>query len=86
MLASFLWPAQTQTYPLPRSRLSRCSPTPLPPHFTRRPGSTAPILLEWKRFAGSQPAGGSIRQGGGAKAIDAQHGKKRLTARERLAL
>jgi len=27
-----------------------------------------------------------IRQGGGAKAIDAQHGKKRLTARERLAL
>jgi 3-methylcrotonyl-CoA carboxylase beta subunit len=29
---------------------------------------------------------GSIRQGGGAKAIDAQHGKKRLTARERLAL
>jgi 3-methylcrotonyl-CoA carboxylase beta subunit len=28
----------------------------------------------------------SIRQGGGAKAIDAQHGKKRLTARERLAL
>ncbi len=28
----------------------------------------------------------AIRQGGGAKAIDAQHGKKRLTARERLAL
>src|ERR1700722_751653 len=28
----------------------------------------------------------SIRQGGGAKAIDAQHGKKRLTAREQLAL
>ena len=28
----------------------------------------------------------SIRQGGGAKAVDAQHGKKRLTARERLAL
>jgi 3-methylcrotonyl-CoA carboxylase beta subunit len=28
----------------------------------------------------------SIRQGGGAKTIDAQHGKKRLTARERLAL
>jgi 3-methylcrotonyl-CoA carboxylase beta subunit len=27
-----------------------------------------------------------IRQGGGAKAIEAQHGKKRLTARERLAL
>src|ERR1700735_1433583 len=27
-----------------------------------------------------------IRQGGGAKAIDAQHGKKRLTARERLEL
>jgi len=27
-----------------------------------------------------------IRQGGGAKAIDAQHGKKRLTARERLGL
>jgi 3-methylcrotonyl-CoA carboxylase beta subunit len=27
-----------------------------------------------------------IRQGGGAKAMDAQHGKKRLTARERLAL
>ncbi len=27
-----------------------------------------------------------IRQGGGSKAIDAQHGKKRLTARERLAL
>ena len=28
----------------------------------------------------------AIRQGGGGKAIDAQHGKKRLTARERLAL
>jgi 3-methylcrotonyl-CoA carboxylase beta subunit len=27
-----------------------------------------------------------IRQGGGAKAIESQHGKKRLTARERLAL
>ncbi len=27
-----------------------------------------------------------IRQGGGARAIEAQHGKKRLTARERLAL
>jgi 3-methylcrotonyl-CoA carboxylase beta subunit len=27
-----------------------------------------------------------IRQGGGAKAIEAQHGKKRLTARERIAL
>ena len=27
-----------------------------------------------------------IRQGGGLKAIEAQHGKKRLTARERLAL
>jgi 3-methylcrotonyl-CoA carboxylase beta subunit len=27
-----------------------------------------------------------IRQGGGPKAIEAQHGKKRLTARERLAL
>jgi 3-methylcrotonyl-CoA carboxylase beta subunit len=27
-----------------------------------------------------------IRQGGGAKAIEAQHGKKRLTARERLSL
>jgi acetyl-CoA carboxylase carboxyltransferase component len=27
-----------------------------------------------------------IREGGGAKAIEAQHGKKRLTARERLAL
>jgi 3-methylcrotonyl-CoA carboxylase beta subunit len=27
-----------------------------------------------------------LRQGGGAKAIDAQHGKKRLTARERIAL
>src|SRR5579872_500021 len=27
-----------------------------------------------------------IRQGGGAKAIDAQHNKKRLTARERIAL
>jgi 3-methylcrotonyl-CoA carboxylase beta subunit len=28
----------------------------------------------------------AIRQGGGTKAIEAQHGKKRLTARERLAL
>src|SRR5512133_472562 len=28
----------------------------------------------------------TIRQGGGAKAIESQHGKKRLTARERLAL
>ena len=28
----------------------------------------------------------AIRLGGGAKAIDAQHAKKRLTARERLAL
>src|ERR1700749_5052989 len=28
----------------------------------------------------------SMRQGGGAKAIDAQHGKGRLTARERLEL
>jgi 3-methylcrotonyl-CoA carboxylase beta subunit len=28
----------------------------------------------------------AIREGGGAKAIEAQHGKKRLTARERLAL
>jgi 3-methylcrotonyl-CoA carboxylase beta subunit len=28
----------------------------------------------------------TIRQGGGAKAIDAQHGKRRLTARERLEL
>src|SRR6202522_962882 len=28
----------------------------------------------------------AIRQGGGAKAIDAQHGKRRLTARERLKL
>ncbi len=27
-----------------------------------------------------------IRQGGGPKAIEAQHGKKRLTARERLDL
>src|SRR6202050_2651130 len=27
-----------------------------------------------------------IREGGGPKAIEAQHGKKRLTARERLAL
>src|SRR5260370_34138909 len=27
-----------------------------------------------------------IRQGGGARAIDAQHGKSRLTARERIAL
>ena len=28
----------------------------------------------------------TIRQGGGAKAIEAQHKKKRLTARERIAL
>src|SRR5262252_1682766 len=28
----------------------------------------------------------TIRQGGGAKAIDSQHAKKRLTARERVAL
>ena len=28
----------------------------------------------------------TIRQGGGAKAVEAQHAKKRLTARERLAL
>ncbi len=28
----------------------------------------------------------AIRQGGGAKAVEAQHGKKRLTARERLDL
>src|SRR3954464_12709872 len=27
-----------------------------------------------------------VRQGGGAKAIDSQHAKKRLTARERIAL
>ena len=55
--------------------------------LTRRPGRTAPILPEWKRFCRllSQQED-AIRQGGGAKAIDAQHGKKRLTARERLAL
>ena len=28
----------------------------------------------------------TIREGGGAKAIDAQHAKQRLTARERIAL
>ena len=37
----------------------------------------------WKRFGGKRRG---FRRGGGAKAVEAQHAKGRLTARERLAL
>src|ERR1700756_5987973 len=37
-------------------------------------------------LAALQQQEATIREGGGAKAIDAQHAKQRLTARERIAL
>jgi len=53
------------------------------PNSPRAKGNRA-ALLELLATIRSQEE--TIRQGGGAKAVAAQHGKKRLTARERLAL
>ena len=73
-------------YPVAPSRL-RSSPTCWLPTWTRRQEEPRQYKPEWRRCCWLlRQQEEDIRQGGGAKAIEAQHGKKRLTARERLAL
>ena len=73
----------TPVEPEAAPRFSNLLASRLDPHARKGPANTAGMeaLLAILRQQEEE-----IRQGGGPKAIEAQHGKKRLTARERLAL
>ena len=89
MLTSFVWPAQhsdqpvTPAEPEAASRFSNLLASRLDPHARKGRANTAGMEA---LLAALRQQEEEIRQGGGPKAIEAQHGKKRLTARERLAL
>src|SRR6201985_2123803 len=63
--------------------LNTVLPSKLDPKSTRARNNAAGMLALLEQL---QRQEGEIREGGGAKAIESQHAKKRLTARERLAL
>ncbi|HEV2274964.1 MAG TPA: carboxyl transferase domain-containing protein, partial [Acidobacteriaceae bacterium] len=67
----------------PAGDLSRTLPSRLNPASTRLRANTEGMLSLLDALRRQEAA---IRQGGGAKAIEAQHGKNRLTVRERLEL
>src|ERR1700690_1511610 len=72
-------PAEPEAAP----RFSNLLVSRLDPHNSKGRANTAGMET---LLAALRQQEGAIRQGGGPKAIEAQHGKKRLTARERLAL
>jgi 3-methylcrotonyl-CoA carboxylase beta subunit len=63
--------------------LNTTLPSKLDPRGTRQQSNGAGMLA---LLGAIRQQEATIREGGGAKAIEAQHAKKRLTARERLAL
>src|ERR1700744_1715957 len=67
----------------PDPKLNTTLPSKLDPNSSRaRSNATGMMAL----VASTREQGAQIREGGGAKAIESQHAKKRLTARERLNL
>src|SRR5271168_2688299 len=77
-------PQERTTEPaLTPATLKNALPTRLDPNSRRSRENTASMMKLWSAIAEQSRA---IRQGGGAKAIDSQHAKGRLTARERLDL
>src|SRR6202167_1954292 len=67
----------------PAAQLSNLLASRLDPHNSKGRANTAGMET---LLAALRQQEEDIREGGGPKAIEAQHGKKRLTARERLAL
>jgi 3-methylcrotonyl-CoA carboxylase beta subunit len=67
----------------PKPRFSNTISSRLDPKSSKSRANSFGMTALLQVLAGQEDA---IRQGGGAKAIDAQHGKRRLTARERLEL
>ena len=85
MLARFLWSTQIQTHPSPEpaQQFSNQLASKLDPQTPKGRANTAGMELMLQALGRQEAA---IREGGGPKAIEAQHSKKRLTARERLDL
>src|ERR1700759_493714 len=71
------------TTPSPSTLLNTTLVSKLDPKAKRQQANAAGMLA---LLAALRPQEAAIREGGGAKAIDAQHAKQRLTARERIAL
>src|ERR1700722_17071490 len=67
----------------PKPRFSNTISSRLDPKSSKGRANSFGMTALLQVLAGQEDV---IRQGGGAKAIDAQHGKRRLTARERLEL
>ena len=67
----------------PSTVLNTTLPSKLDPKAKRQQSNAAGMLALLSALRQQE---GAIREGGGAKAIDAQHAKQRLTARERIAL
>jgi 3-methylcrotonyl-CoA carboxylase beta subunit len=87
MLASFSWPDQKEDQPVtpapPDPQFSNALPSKLDPESRKARANAAGMRALLLALGEQEDA---IRQGGGPKAIEGQHGKNRLTARERLAL
>src|SRR6202042_2307638 len=69
--------------PAPSTTLNTTLASKLDPKAKRQQANAAGMRA---LLAALQQQEAVIREGGGAKAIDAQHAKQRLTARERIAL
>ncbi len=69
--------------PQPTPALNTTIASKLDPKAKRQQSNSAAMLA---LLAALRQQEATIREGGGTKAIDAQHAKQRLTARERLAL
>ncbi len=80
MLASLPWPLPTSRQ---RTTLNTTLASKLDPKAKRQQANATGMRA---LLAALQQQEATIREGGGAKAIDAQHAKQRLTARERIAL
>ena len=77
-------PTPDKPSPSPQSTaLNTTLASKLDPKAKRQQANAAGMLA---LLAALRPQEAAIREGGGAKAIDAQHAKQRLTARERIAL
>jgi acetyl-CoA carboxylase carboxyltransferase component len=73
----------TPDNPQPATALNNTLASKLDPKAKRQQSNAAGMLALLSALRQQEAA---IREGGGAKAIDAQHAKQRLTARERIAL
>ncbi len=77
-------PESSLTQPAPQpAKLNNSLPSKLDPNAPRAKSHAAGMLA---LLGALRQQEAEIRQGGGVKAIDSQHAKKRLTARERLSL